>query len=320
MVNREVTISPLANDEGNNLTLTEVQASTDAYTVVPNYPEGTLSFRASAPGTYYLVYKVSNGPVSSGLIRVDVSDAQTENNPPVAVRDTALVPFGGSVVVDPLINDTDGDNDVLVIQSISEDPAVKVVMQERHLLTVSLVRQTDVPVPLTYWVSDGRNSTQGTIMVFPAPAAANPLPRAVNDTVKVRAGAAVSVPVLDNDVSPAGLQLKIDSLPGNTLGNNAWIDGENVRVQIAGDTPATTMNLTYQISDSSGRTDSAIINITVVSAAKRGADPTPCRIQSALPGRDQAQPRSEEHRPQRRRGASDGLGGRAQPGTHHRDR
>lgn len=282
VVNREVTISPLANDEGNNLTLTEVQASTDAYTVVPNYPEGTLSFRASAPGTYYLVYKVSNGPVSSGLIRVDVSDAQTENNPPVAVRDTALVPFGGSVVVDPLINDTDGDNDVLVIQSISEDPAVKVVMQERHLLTVSLVRQTDVPVPLTYWVSDGRNSTQGTIMVFPAPAAANPLPRAVNDTVKVRAGAAVSVPVLDNDVSPAGLQLKIDSLPGNTLGNNAWIDGENVRVQIAGDTPATTMNLTYQISDSSGRTDSAIINITVVSADAQNEAPIPPLVESRV--------------------------------------
>lgn len=295
VVNREVTISPLANDEGNNLTLTEVEASAEGYTVVPNYTEATLTFRASAPGTYYLVYKVSNGPVAAGLIRVDVADAVSQNNPPVAVRDTALVPFGGSVVIDPLINDTDADNDVLVIQSISSDPAVKIVMQERHLVTISLVHRTEVPVPLTYWVSDGRNSTVGTIMVFPAPGASNPVPRAVNDTVTVRAGAAVSVPVLDNDVSPAGLDLRIDSIPVNPLGSDAWVDGGRLRLAIPADTVASTVNLTYQISDTAGRTDSAMLSVTVVSADAQNEPPVPHLVEARVLSRTTTRIRVDLH-------------------------
>jgi len=272
MVDREVVVSPLDNDEGNNLMLTEIDQSTQDFTVTPNYPEGTFTFRSSSPGTYYLTYKVNNGSVSSGLIRVDVLPTTDENHAPVALRDVALVPFGGSVVIDPLLNDTDADNDVLVVQSITQNPAVKVVMQERHLLTISMVTHTDTPIALTYWVSDGRNSTPGTIVVFPSPEAGSHLPRAENDTVKVRAGATVSVPVLDNDVSPVGLDLTVSGLPDNPLGDLAWVDGDYVRIQVPA---ATAMSLTYEITDSAGMADAATISVTVISADAQNEAPVP---------------------------------------------
>lgn len=282
VVNREIVVNPLANDEGNNLILTEVQGSTEQYTVAPNYPEGTFRFRATTPGTYYLVYKVSNGPVSAGLVRVDVRAESNENNAPVAVRDTALVPFGGSVVIDPLLNDTDADNDVLVVQSISQHPAIKVIMTERHLLTISMVRHTETPVPLTYWVSDGRNSTRGTIVVFPAPEAGSQAPRAVNDHVKVRAGATVSVPVLANDISPVGLDLSLVGLPDNPMADRAWIDRDKVRIAIPETTAATTMTLTYQIADAAGRLDSATITIIVISSDAQNEAPIPQLVEARV--------------------------------------
>lgn len=275
IVNREVVVTPLANDEGNNLLLTEVDQSTENYTVLPNFPDGTFRFRATAAGTYYLVYKVNNGAVSTGLIRIDVAEQTTENHTPVAVRDTALVPFGGSVVIDPLLNDTDADNDVLVVQSISRHDAVNVVMQERHLLTISMITQTQAPVALTYWVSDGRNSTRGTIVVFPASQYGNPVPRAVNDNVKVRAGATVSVPVLNNDTSPIGLPIGIVGLPANPMGDRAWVDGDRVRIAVPKTAAAATLPITYQIADSSGRTDSATIFVNVISQDAQNEAPTP---------------------------------------------
>ncbi|MDD0857257.1 hypothetical protein NHF46_04590 [Arthrobacter alpinus] len=55
----------------------------------------------------YLEYQVTNGPASStGLIRVDVVPAG-EGGPPIAVKDLALLPAGGSVLVDVLGNDMD---------------------------------------------------------------------------------------------------------------------------------------------------------------------------------------------------------------------
>ena len=282
VVNREIVVAPLANDEGNNLLLTEVDQSTEQYTVVANYPEGTFRFRATQAGVYYLLYKVNNGAVSTGLIRIDVREETTENHAPVAVRDTALVPFGGSVVIDPLLNDTDADNDVLVVQSISKHEAVTVVMQERHLITISMVTQTDSPVALTYWVSDGRTSTRGTIVVFPAPQSGNPVPRAVNDQVKIRAGASASVPVLNNDSSPIGLPIEVAALPDNPLGEQAWIDGERVRISIPESMPATTIPLTYQITDTGGRTDSATIFVTVISTDAQNEAPVPPLVEARV--------------------------------------
>ena len=80
---------------------------------------GTFTFRSSTPGPVYLTYIASNGPQSSqGLIRVDVESGKDAGNP-VAVHDVALMPVGGSVLLDPLANDSDPSGGVLVLQSVT---------------------------------------------------------------------------------------------------------------------------------------------------------------------------------------------------------
>nr|WP_159087543.1 Ig-like domain-containing protein [Tessaracoccus timonensis] len=166
-VEQTVVVRPLENDIGENLILTEVDAG-DCSTcnVVSNYNEGWLSFSATQPGTYYLTYNVQSGPVSTGVVRVAVVETGT-NNPPIAALDVALLPPGGSVFIDPLLNDTDVDGDVLVVQSFSADPSLKVVMERRHLMTISANSQPSAPVTVEYVVSDGRHTARGTIVVIP---------------------------------------------------------------------------------------------------------------------------------------------------------
>lgn len=274
--NRDIVINPLANDEGTNLTLRSVDSEGGDVTITPNFSEGTFTFRAANPGTYYVVYRVSNGPVATGLVRINVISESGENHPPVAARDVALLPFGGSVVIDPLLNDTDPDGDVLVVQTVqTSDPAIQVVMEERHLLTISSTRMPNAPVTLTYWVSDGHASTRGTIVVMPSPSRGTQTPRAENDEVRVRAGATASVPVLRNDTSPIGLPLSLKTLVENPLGEGAWIDGDHVRLTVPANSPATTFAITYQITDSLGVPDSATVLVTVISADAENEAPRP---------------------------------------------
>jgi len=280
MVGREIVVRPLLNDEGNNLALTEVDPSTSVYTIVANYAENEFRFRSNTAGIYYVQYKVSNGPVSVGLVRIDVQPTSDQNNAPVAVRDVALVPFGGSVIIDPLLNDTDADNDVLVVQSVTQHPALRIVMRDRHLLTISSVHHTDEPIALTYWVSDGKHSTPGTILVYPAPPTGSHAPRAVNDSIKARAGTVISVPVLRNDSSPVGLDLKLVRLPDNQP--NAWIDGELVRMQIPETEQAGLRQIAYEIEDANGRRASALVNVTVVSLDAQNEAPLPPLVEARV--------------------------------------
>ena len=61
---------------------------------------------------------------------------------------------------------------------------------------------------MTYTVSDGTEdrgaSVQGEATVYLLPPAPELAPIAVDDTVVVRAGSQVDLPVLDNDIAPAG--------------------------------------------------------------------------------------------------------------------
>ena len=63
---------------------------------------------------------------------------------------------------------------------------------------------------VTYTVSDGTEdrgaSVQGEATVYLLPPAPELAPIAVDDTIVVRAGSQIDIPVLDNDVAPAGGQ------------------------------------------------------------------------------------------------------------------
>ncbi|MFV0428444.1 MAG: Ig-like domain-containing protein, partial [Arachnia sp.] len=273
----QLTVRPLANDVASNLVLTEVAAGDCACKVTPSYRDGWFTFSAEEPGTYYVTYKVSNGPVAVGIVRIDVR-APTTDQPPVAALDVALLPPGGSVLIDPLLNDTDPDGNVLVVQEVSQPAGLQATLERRHLITISAIHTPTEPITLTYRVSDGKHSVLGTIIVVPTPGTGSTMPQAVRDAVRVRAGSTQAVDVLANDSSPVGLDLAVDRIVENPLDDRAWLDDDQVQVSIPEGAAASTKSLTYEVSDSEGNIASARIAVTVVSQDAQNEPPVPAPV------------------------------------------
>lgn len=270
---QEIEVSPLDNDQGVNLALAAVDPPAPAgakFSV--DYAAKTFRFKASTPGSYYVGYTVTNGRTSFGLVRIDVTDRATTNRPPVTTRDQVLLTHGGSVTLDPLVNDEDPDGDVLVIQTFSPS-GLNVTMRDRHLLTISETTAKPGPTTITYWVSDGYNAAvPGTIVVTPSEPVGEVRPVAVADDVNVRVGDAVSLNPMDNDYSPVGLDLVLDTKLTDNPGN-AWVDGDKVRF-VAPAVPGR-VTATYQVKDSIGRTASALIRFNVISPDIVNQPPNP---------------------------------------------
>ncbi|WP_448629157.1 Ig-like domain-containing protein [Cellulomonas soli] len=77
-------------------------------TVVTDLDAGTFSFSAARAATYYVTFVVASAPQqATGVARIDVRERPEQAQPPIAVRDTAFLPAGGQVTIDPLANDTD---------------------------------------------------------------------------------------------------------------------------------------------------------------------------------------------------------------------
>ncbi|MEO7588488.1 MAG: Ig-like domain-containing protein [Arachnia sp.] len=279
-----ITVRPLANDVGESLSLTEVVAEKPAEckcTIKPNYQEQLFDFTPTHTGIHYITYKVSNGPVALGLVRIDVRK-QATNTAPVAALDVALLPPGGSVMIDPVLNDTDDDGDVLVVQSVSQHPGLRVTLERRHLVTIETIHAPEGPVTLTYRLSDGRFSVLGTITVLPTSSTGSPQPQATRDTVSIRAGTTQTIDVLANDTSPVGLPLKLDKLVENPLRGRAWIHGDRIRVAVPASTQTGSIRLTYQVSDTEGRITSAELVVTVVSEDAQNLPPQPRGVEERV--------------------------------------
>ncbi len=274
-VGQTVTIHPLANDVGEKLTLTEVDdEGCDGCSVDPVYREAYFTFSSDKEGTFYIPYTVSNGLFALGLVRIDVR-AESTTGVPVAALDVALLPPGGSVMIDPLLNDTDDDGDVLVVQTVSRSPGLQVVLEHRHLVTITDLHTPSGPVTLTYRVSDGKHIVTGTIIVIPTPTLGSTEPQAEPDEVRVRAGATQSIDVLENDTSPIGLDLRLEELTENPLGERAWIDGDRIRVAVPEGAQSRSFKLTYEIRDSDNNVASSTLGITVISEDAQNEAPTP---------------------------------------------
>src|SRR5699024_6633714 len=61
----------------------------------------------------------------------------------------------------------------------------------------------------------------------------------------------------------------------NPLGDNAWIDGDTIRVAIPAGSQSQQVPLSYEIRDSEGHLASATLNITVISEDATNEAPTP---------------------------------------------
>jgi len=285
---REITISPLDNDtdpNGDVLRLARVD-DVAGVTLGRNLQAGTVTFTAATAGVYYVNYLVTDGPgVSVGLIRVDVSPADAEAQPPVAVRDRALLPSDGSVLVDVLANDSDPAGSVLVVQSVDVDPSsgVSVAVLDHSVLRITAIKVGAAPFTLHYTVSNGSASSQGEVVVLPITSEGeSQSPRAVEDEVTVRAGDVVTIDVLANDTHPDGLPMSVDPTlvdPPPASAGLMFVSENTVRFQAAPTAGGQTVHATYTVRDQQDHTDSAQITVHIKAAdAADNSVPNPSTV------------------------------------------
>lgn len=292
-VGQTATVSPLANDTSSGrepLRLTRVDPVPGAE-LAPDYANKTFTFTSATPATYYVQYLVAAGANAvPGIVRVDVLPEGETNVPPVAVRDVALLPSGGEVLVNALTNDSDPSGGILVIQSVTVEPnsGIAVAVLNHETLRISDQAALSEQVRISYRISNGSQSAEGDVIVIPIPAPAQLRPPVANDDqVVVRAGDVVNIPVLDNDYHPNNDAIHVAPelvapLPEPEKGE-IFVSQDTVRFR-ASDEPGT-VYATYEVVDSTGQKDAGYITIQVLPVnAETNAAPRPRDLTSRVLG------------------------------------
>ena len=283
-------VSPLDNDtspSGGTLRLAAVQEAPAGTSISVDQQAGVFTFSTEPNAqaqTYYLTYDVMDGAnTAQGIVRVDVTPKADATVPPEVENDTALLRNGGSTTIAPLTNDFDPSGGILVLQSVKTPPdsGVTVTVVDHSLLQISAASTVPANLTVEYTVTNGTSSATGKVAIVPVTQSQPQPPVVTNDTAVVRAGDVVTASVLDNDSSPAGLNLSLDSqvsLVGDELGT-AWVSENTVRFR-AGNRPGRT-SYAYTAKDDQGQTASGVLTVEVrAQDAEHNSAPSPRNLEA----------------------------------------
>ena len=265
-----LTISPLDHVRGGSavLRLNNVPAKAGV-TITPSYDAGTFQFESTSVGTHYLSYVVTDGTESAtGVVRVDVIAPPDSNTKPITVPHSIFVHTLSSNSVDVADSDIDPSGGVLLVSGVTAPAAstgITTEILDQRSVRVNLAKPLDAPVEFNYTITNGLSSATGTITVIEIPAPTHLQPPIANpDSITVRAGAAIDIPVLDNDVDPDGLALTlVPTLPQNVPDGAGllFVSGQVLRY-LAPQRPGN-YTAVYAVSGPDGQTARAQVKIAV---------------------------------------------------------
>lgn len=200
-------------------------------TIKTDVENGIVTFTGAQPGTYFIDYDAAfgNAKLDKETVRIDVRPRPKSPGDPIAMPDTLTVYGQSAGIVDVLANDLDPAGGLLVVQRAIADNAnqLDVAIIDGRWLRIS-ARQGDLspnPQLVHYTISNGSTSgIEGEVTVSQRQAPADNSPVTTTDRVHVRGGSAVTVPVLDNDISPSGDRLSLVSDAGETVAGELHID------------------------------------------------------------------------------------------------
>jgi hypothetical protein len=217
-----VDVAPHVTGTAGAISLESVRVLDDApatATVVGGTTE--FDFSARSPGTYRVDFTVTDGVGdASGTTRITVLP---EDAPPqlATAPVVAFVHPQQDATIDVFSAVSNPTRRVLLLSDIVPTPdagaSLSVDAVGQNHLRVSGATASGEPGRLgvvRYTVSDGSEdagaSIEGEATVYLLPTAPELAPIAVDDTVVVRAGAQVDIPVLENDISPSGGRPTLD--------------------------------------------------------------------------------------------------------------
>ena len=247
-------------------------------TTVQNAVNGTVQiigtdFRFTPDANY-------NGPASFEYVVSDGFETTTQvvnitvnavNDAPVAVSDSTTTNEDTAVVISPLVNDTDVENDALTITGVGTASNGTVVNNGDGTVTYTPNADFNGSDSFTYDISDGNGGTDtATVSVTVDPV--NDAPDAVNDSATTDENNAVIINLLGNDTDVEGDTLTITAL--GTPSNGTVVDNGDGTVTY---TPNADYDgpdsFTYDISDGNGGTDTATVSVTVNDVAPGNTAP-----------------------------------------------
>ncbi|MBN8727272.1 MAG: tandem-95 repeat protein [Xanthomonadales bacterium] len=208
----------------------------------------------------------------------EVGPRHYTNLNPIAVDDSASVAAGaGTLLIDVLANDSDGDGDPLSLTAVGPAAHGATTLAGNHVAYTPAADFTGSDT-FPYTIGDGRGGTASASVTVTVTAQANRPPLARDDTASTRAGVPVGIDVLANDADPDGDPITVASLaqPANgtaTLGG----DGHITYTPAAGFDGSDGFG--YTIEDGRGGSASARVSITVTPAPNR---PPVARDDSAM--------------------------------------
>lgn len=217
-----VDVAPHVSGTSGDVVLKSVQLM-DAVDAEATISSGgtAFDFTAKAAGTYRVRYTVSDGVSeadATARVTLLAADAPAQLSTPPVV---AFVRPQEDATVDVLAAVSNPTGRVLLVSDVSavaaEGANLQVDPVGQNFVRVTGSTATDEPGRLgvvDYTVSDGSTdagaSVRGQATVYLLPPVSDLAPIASDDSLVVRAGAQIDIPVLANDVAPSGAALLLD--------------------------------------------------------------------------------------------------------------
>jgi VCBS repeat-containing protein len=270
----DVDIDVLANDsdpvEGDPLTVSAVTQGTNG-TLTNNGSDVTYSPNLNYFGNDTFTYTVTDGNGGFDTANVSVT-VNSVNDPPVANDDSySRSQFGGPLLYDVLLNDSDVEGDLLIILSC-DNPSSQggSVTQDGSNLYYDpgAFSHPTVPDTFSYLIDDGnggQDSATVSVLVNDLPSAADDGVYTVDEDNQLIVDAATGV--LENDSDPNGDTL-YPTVTATTTNGSLTLNGDGSFSYTPNGNYFGSDQFTYEICDApggAGYCDSANASITVIS-------------------------------------------------------
>ncbi len=287
---QETTVRPLEHVRGGTgeLRLSSV-APRPGVTIEASLDTGTFRFASDQVRSHNLEYVVNDGDQTvTGTVRIEVQARPDANSTPITIPKTVFVKTLSSETVDVASTDIDPAGGVLLVTGVSNVPdgsGVSADVLEQRYVRVTLTTPLEGTVAFDYRVTNGLAGADGVITVveIPRPTTLQP-PVAADDTVTVRMGDSVDIPVLDNDAHPDGEELTLNpDLPSGLRSVSGFLFASGDVLRYLAPQRSGNFTAVYEVAGPDGQVDQAEVRIAVREpVAATNSAPVPVSVTSRV--------------------------------------